>query len=111
MGVGKLLLFALLAVVLAACSAKPFEYRSQTEIPEGPGMFTTKEGAVVLYSDKDTKTARTAAAAPAPADYREFQDFREFKRWREANRDSAEYREFRDWQEWKAFRAGKERAQ
>jgi hypothetical protein len=115
----------LLTVVLAGCAAERFEYHPATEIPEGPGMFTGKEGAVVLYRSDGTEsspaparkakgvprsTSATAdAAAGGPGDYREFREFQEFKRWKEANRNSPEYREFREWQEWKAFRAWKEK--
>ena len=41
---------ALLGAVLAGCAAAPFEYRSQREIPEGPGMFSGEEGAFVFRS-------------------------------------------------------------
>ena len=66
------------AAALAACSAAPFEYRSQTEIPEGPGMLSGEAGAFSL---------RPGATLPA--------------------RDSDEYREFQEWREWKRRQAGK----
>lgn len=107
-----------LAVALVGCMAKRFEYHSATEIPKGPGMLTGKEGAVVLYPDKNTDASSAPAheeagvsesvTADAAVD-REFREFQEFKRWKEANRDSPEYREFQEWREWKAFCARKER--
>lgn len=101
----KLLLLALTAGLLAGCGARHFEYRSADEIPEGPGMFSGKDGEFVLYSDKQPVQSDTEAAPPADA--REFREFQEFKRWKEANRASAEYREFQEWREWKAYRAWK----
>ncbi len=47
---------ALLAATLAGCASQPLEYRSQLEIPEGPGMFSGEDGAFVF---------RTRAARPA----------------------------------------------
>jgi Ni/Co efflux regulator RcnB len=102
----KLLLLVLLAGFLAGCGARHFEYRPASEIPEGPGMFSGKDGEFVLYSDK--KEARPAAMR-APEDAQEFRDFQEFKRWKDTDRDSAEYREFQEWREWKEYRAWKER--
>ena len=113
---------ALLAVVATACSAKRFDYHSDAEIPQGPGMFSGEKGAFVIYSDNEQKPsgalskseagpATVTAARPAPATDAELREFEEFKRWKEANRDSAEYREFREWQEWKAFQAWKKKTQ
>ncbi len=118
-------LIALLAIVMTGCAAKRFEYRSATEIPEGPGMLSGEKGAFVLYSDSDVQggvataapnassssAASATAATSAPATDAERREFEEFKRWKEANRDSAEYREFREWQEWKAFQAWKKKTQ
>jgi len=92
---------ALLPVVLAGCGATYSEYRSATEIPDGPGMLSGKDGAFVLYSTEKTQDADEAAES------KNGRDFEAFKRWKEANRDSPEYREFREWQEWKAFQAWK----
>jgi hypothetical protein len=104
---------ALLLAMVAGCSAKSFEYRPTTEIPEGPGMLSGEKGAFVLYSGRDAANAisNTREALKIPngehAMDLDVQEFQEFKRWKEANRDSPEYREFREWQEWKAFRAWK----
>jgi hypothetical protein len=57
---------ALLGVALAGCSAVPVAYRSGTEIPEGPGMFSGAEGAFVFRSG-----ARAASS-----------EYEEFIRWR-----------------------------
>ena len=72
----RALLAAVCAVILGGCAAQPvahpFEYRPQTDIPEGPGMLTGAAGAFTL---------RPAEALPP--------------------RDSDEYREFQEWREWK----------
>lgn len=101
---------AVYCVLLVSCAGKPFEYRPQGDIPEGPGMFSGEEGGLVLYSDEKKREAAKRAKASVPLsedEYRDFQQFQEFKHWKEANKDSAEYREFREWQEWNAYRAWK----
>lgn len=66
------LLAAAWVAVLSGCAVAPFEYRPQTDIPEGPGMLTGAAGAFSL---------RPAEGLPP--------------------RDSDEYREFQEWREWK----------
>ena len=66
------LLAAASVAVLGGCASAPFEYRPQTDIPEGPGMLTGAAGAFTL---------RPAESLPP--------------------RDSDEYREFQEWREWK----------
>jgi hypothetical protein len=68
----RALLAAAGAVIIGGCAAAPFEYRAQTDIPEGPGMLTGAAGAFSL---------RPAESLPP--------------------RDSDEYREFQEWREWK----------
>lgn len=68
----RALLAAAWVAVLGGCASAPFEYRAQTDIPEGPGMLTGAAGAFTL---------RPAEALPP--------------------RDSEEYREFQEWREWK----------
>lgn len=50
MSLRQALCLALLGAALAGCAAAPFEYHSQREIPEGPGMFSGEEGAFVFRS-------------------------------------------------------------
>ncbi|MCD6044515.1 MAG: hypothetical protein K0R40_4118 [Burkholderiales bacterium] len=68
----RALLAAAGAVIIGGCAAAPFQYRAQTDIPEGPGMLTGAAGAFSL---------RPAESLPP--------------------RDSDEYREFQEWREWK----------
>jgi hypothetical protein len=75
----KILSFALAAAALAGCGAMPFDYRSQREIPAGPGMFSGEEGAFVFR-------ARPAAAEPtAPPSADELREFREWREWKRRN--------------------------
>ena len=101
----KLCTLALLSVVLTGCGARYSEYRSATEISEGPGMLSGRDGAFVLYSDERWKAAKSGRTPDE--DYHESKQFQAFMRWREANRDTPEYREFEQWREWKAYRARK----
>ena len=66
-------LAAALAVILGGCATAPFEYRAQTDIPEGPGMLSGAAGAFSL---------RPAESLPPRGsdEYREFQEWREWKR-------------------------------
>lgn len=102
-----------LALALAACGGRAFEYRSQTEIPEGPGLLTGEKGAVVFGGPGITPPG-AAAGNPAPAvgggdNFADFETFREFKRAKEAR--SAEYREFLDWRAFKAYRDSQKKRQ
>ena len=122
----KALLSTLLAAVLVGCGGKTFEYHSQNEIPEGPGLLSGDKGHFVIYSDEEKKqqavTAATgdrsksdtpAATESVPpgmaAEFQEFKDYEEFRRWKATAKDGPEYREFQEWREWKAYRAWKER--
>ena len=53
----KALMLAALAVTLAACgSARPLQHdiAQPDEIPPGPGLFTGKDGKLVLYGNRGT---------------------------------------------------------
>ena len=63
-------------LLLAGCAATPFEYRSHTEIPEGPGALTGAAGSFSLR-----------AKAEAPVAPRDAQAWREFEDWLEAERE------------------------
>lgn len=63
---------AALALALSGCAATPTEYRSSTEIPEGPGLFTGAAGSFSLKSDEPV----------APQNEAEWQEFREWREWK-----------------------------
>lgn len=98
MGARQALSLAVLGAALAGCGAAPFEYRSQREIPEGPGMFSGEKGAFVFGAGGSAKEAPKAAAQEPtrPGEYEEFQ------RWKK-ERAASEQREFQEWREWREY--------
>ncbi|MBW1847484.1 MAG: hypothetical protein JRJ27_10150 [Deltaproteobacteria bacterium] len=112
---------ALLA--LPGCGGKPFVYNPPSEIPEGPGILSGKDGEFTLYDSKSGKVGKESKAAveagasaseisgaektggvvaagekmPDSKEYLEFQDFQEWKK---------DKREFKDFQEWKKSKQG-----
>lgn len=120
-------------LVLGCASPKPFDYHSGNEIPEGPGLFSGKDGAVTLYdsnkapgpagrTESGSGTHASSADGPAPAvtpanqaAFREFQqwqkereDFEAFQQWKHSRKGTAEYREFRDWLRWQEYKQWQE---
>lgn len=83
----RLALSLALGAALAGCSAAPFEYHSQREIPKGPGMFSGEEG---VFTFRSGDTARSS-------------DYEEFKRWK-GSAERSEQREFEDWREWREWK-------
>ena len=57
-GVGMLLMI----VVSACASMEPFEYRSDNEVKEGPGLFTGKKGALVIFDNTGSETEENISA-------------------------------------------------
>lgn len=107
--VRSLLAPAMVALLLAGCNATPTDYRSQREIPEGPGMLSGEEGRFVLFEGR--RAGGGGEAAPGPADeqaFREFQRFQEYQAWKEQARESGEYQEFREWLRWREYQRWKE---
>jgi hypothetical protein len=118
------LLVTVLATLLIGCAqAKPFEYRSDTEIKEGPGLFSGEKGAFTVYSSKkraDTsqKADEEGQAAPKTFEDPEFVEFQQwrkerdefkaFQEWKRSRRDTAEYEEFREWQRFQNFKKWQE---
>lgn len=96
----------LLTGVLGACAGTPFQYRSPTEIPEGPGLLTGERGAFVLRGAERTPPPAAPPAAAGPnGDFEEFDAYRSFRRAKSER--SLEYREFLEWLEWKRYREWK----
>jgi hypothetical protein len=63
---------AALALALSGCAATPAEYRSSTEIPEGPGLLTGASGSFSLRREDPV----------APQNEAEWQEFREWREWK-----------------------------
>jgi hypothetical protein len=57
MRIRQALRIAALGAALAGCAGAPFEYRSQLEIPEGPGLFSGEEGALVFRPRQAARSA------------------------------------------------------
>lgn len=110
------LALAILSIAaLSGCAGVPFEFRAQTEIPDGPGLFTGQRGALVLAGD-ETSTAMWATVRPKASgldarghgdEYREFDAYLEYRRAKSER--SIDYREFLEWLEWRRYRAWKQR--
>lgn len=119
-----LMSFAIGAILISGCaSAKPFKYHPDTEIPEGPGLFTKEAGALVLYDSDEKKSAMplgknafSASKKNTPgqdaATYIEFEnwrqeqkEFQEFLQWKESEKNKADYQEFLEWKRWKAYKS------
>jgi hypothetical protein len=104
----RILCASAFALALSACGGKPFEYRSSTEIPEGPGLLTGEQGAIVLAGPASTRTPGSPGRrgdALAPADSAEFADYEAFREFRRAKENrSPEYREFLEWKEYQQYR-------
>jgi hypothetical protein len=118
------------SLLLACATAKPFEYHSGNEIPEGPGIFTKEKGDATLYSSEKAKEgtavqnaspppAAAAAPAVAPVDnsaefqqFKQWQDeqkeFEAFQQWKQSPQNAGEYQEFQEWKRWKAYQQWQE---
>jgi hypothetical protein len=101
-------------VFLAGCGGKSFDYHPDTEIPQGPGVFSGEKGDFTIYDSESAKTAKADQSksdpnAPAasvsepppatltsePVDAEEYREFREFQKWKQ------EKKEFEAFQQWK----------
>ena len=60
----RALLAAAGAVIIGGCAAAPFEYRAQTDIPEGPGMLTGAAGAFSLRPAESLPPRARQVASP-----------------------------------------------
>lgn len=58
----KKIVISIAAVALTACGGKAFQYRSQNEIPVGPGLLTGEEGAFVLHRSAPAQTPASTVA-------------------------------------------------
>lgn len=118
------------AILIVGCaSPKPFKYHPDTEIPEGPGLFTKEAGALVLYKSDEQKVAMPAGKSTANASnentpgqdattYKEYEnwrqeqkEFQEFLRWKQSEQNKEAYQEFLEWKRWKAYKAWQENQQ
>lgn len=122
------LLFSALALLVGCSTApKPFTYEPNTEIKEGPGLFTGQKGEFVLFSSPPKTAEGSVPAAPtardtdiAPsateeAEFRQFQEWKkeqqeleQFKSWKQSPQGQKEYQEFQEWKRWKEYQKWRE---
>jgi hypothetical protein len=105
---GSLTAALLLAATVAGCAGTPFRYQAQTEIPEGPGLFTGERGALQLAGGGQPQApARADGGASIGERFSEFELYLEYRRAKSER--SAAYREFLEWIEWRRYREWKAR--
>ena len=119
------------ALLITGCqNAKPFEYHSDNEISEGPGIFSKDKGKFTIYdSNKDDKSASETSSADGATqaadgtkpldqskldndqDFKAFQawkadqkEFEAFEEWKRSKDSDPEYKEFQEWQRWKEYK-------
>ncbi len=110
---------------ITGCGGQSFDYHSDNEIPEGPGLFSKEKGQFTVYSSNsgqaDGNVATTeaapaaAAAASERADFEAFQqwkkeqsEFEAFQEWKQSKQGAKEYQEFLEWQRWREYRQWQE---
>jgi len=114
----------LLALAVFGCGGKAFDYQRDTEIPEGPGVFSKEKGEFTIYSDAaeepdaagtDEAASADADAASAERDFEAFQQWKqeqeeleEFRQWKKSAEGSKEYQEFQEWRRWKEYKEWKQ---
>ena len=106
---------------MAGCGGKSFDYHSDNEIPNRPGVFSKEPEGYTVYDSKTGWTPKDSAEAPEngkevvdkPGDNRktegaaiggeesaEMKEYREFQEWKN------EKKEFEEFQEWKKSKQG-----
>jgi hypothetical protein len=101
-------------MLMSGWAGKPFTYRSQNEISEGPGIFSRSLGTARgdLTSDSVNEVGEGGAGSGQSGNLAEtvttdaalFEEFQAFARWNKDKQDSAAYREFQQCREWQAYR-------
>lgn len=101
--------------LVSGCGSSSFTYHSDTEIPEGPGVFSGKSGEVTLYdsstqAEKKTTESRAETTNRDDRQFVEFEqwkkeqtEFKAFQQWKQKAEGSEEGREFEEWQRWREF--------
>ena len=127
------LVACLALLVLVACGGKAFDYHSDTEIPDTPGVFSKDpEGFTIYNSEKGTsqqtsqkevdggqksKGSSPASVAETEAS-REFEEFEQWKKekeqfrdyleWKKSDKGSVDFKQFQEWKEFKAYQEWKQ---
>lgn len=130
--IATVLLSAISLAGFTGCGGQSFDYHSDNEIPEGPGLFSKEKGEFTVYSSDSgqadgsvattesapttTETAPAAeAAASERADFEAFQqwkkeqsEFEAFQEWKRSKQGAKAYEEFLEWQRWREYRQWQE---
>jgi hypothetical protein len=114
---------------LGACSGKAFDYHSDTEIPNTPGVFSKDPEGFTIYDSEKGKSDQMSqekvdtsqegvplVETGAPQEFEEFEQwkkekeqFRDYLEWKKSDKGSAAYKEFQEWKEFKAYQEWKQR--
>ena len=109
---------------MTGCGGKSFDYHSDNEIPNRPGVLSKDPEGSTVYDSKtgwfpkaseetpespkkaggkpgaERNLESTAVTGEEPADMKEYREFQEFQEWKK------EEREFKEFQEWKKSKQG-----
>ena len=122
------LVACLALLVLVACGGKAFDYHSDTEIPNTPGVFSKDPEGFTIYDSERGKPDQTspkevdgsqkgvsAAETEASREFEEFEQwkkekeqFRDYLEWKKSDKGSADSKEFQEWKEFKAYQEWKQ---
>ena len=115
-------------LVLAACGGTTFDYHSDTEIPNTPGVFSKDPEGFTIYdsergkpdqmSPKEVDGSQKGVSAAETEASREFEEFEQWKKekeqfrdyleWKKSDKGSADSKEFQEWKEFKAYQEWKQ---
>jgi hypothetical protein len=124
----RALVVCLALLALAACGGKAFDYHSDTEIPNTPGVFSKDPEGFTIYNSEKGKPDQTSqkkadeshegASVAEMEDSQEFEEFEQWKKekeqfrdyleWKKSDKGSAAYQEFQEWKEFKAYQEWKQ---
>ena len=122
------LVACLALLVLAACGGTAFDYHSDTEIPNTPGVFSKDPEGFTIYDSERGKPDQTSpkeadgsqkgvslAETEASREFEEFEQwkkekeqFRDYLEWKKSDKGSADSKEFQEWKEFKAYQEWKQ---
>jgi hypothetical protein len=112
-----------LILIMGCAKTKPFDYHPDTEIPQGPGVFSKEKGEFTVYdsnkkqqppAQQEQTVSATPGTAKTPEDNDSFLQFQEWKKdqaefeafqeWKRSQQGSHEYQEFQEWKRWREYK-------
>lgn len=86
-----------------ACSnQQPIDYHPISEIREGPGLFSGKDGGFNIYKAEPDKNKQATEEQQSGQKINQ-QEYKSFKDWKSSQDKTQDYQEFKAWQEWKTM--------